>query len=114
MGKAGDGGPILSVTSETAEALTASILDIFASHQGEGICVNDPQVFVRFGGCNVVCDYCDTPESIPAHSGQTWSLGNVLKRVMELDPGTPRRAVSLTGGEPLLHVGFLERLIPAL
>lgn len=31
-----------------------------------------------------------------------------------MDPGRKTQAVSLTGGEPLLQVGFLEQLIPAL
>jgi organic radical activating enzyme len=93
--------------------LEAPILDIFASRQGEGICVGDPQVFVRFGGCNVVCDYCDTPESIPAKSGKPWTLESVLKKIEALEAGKPG-TVSLTGGEPLLQVSFLERLIPAL
>jgi len=94
--------------------LEAPVLDIFASRQGEGICVGDPQVFVRFGGCNVVCDYCDTPESIPAKAGKPWSLESVLKKIEALDAGTPKMAVSLTGGEPLLQVGFIEKLIPEL
>jgi len=92
----------------------APILDIFSSRQGEGICVGDPQLFIRFGGCNVSCDYCDTPESIPAKSGETWTLSRVLQRLDSLDTGKPGMAVSLTGGEPLLQVGFLERLIPEL
>jgi len=92
----------------------ASILDIFESRQGEGICVGDPQIFIRFGGCNVVCDYCDTPESIPAKSGRLWTFGDVLDKVQTLNQGKPAIAVSLTGGEPLLQAGFLESLIPAL
>jgi 7-carboxy-7-deazaguanine synthase len=90
----------------------APILDIFASRQGEGICVGDPHIFVRFGGCNVVCNYCDTPESIPAHSGVTRPLQDVLKQVRALDQQA--KAVSLTGGEPLLQIGFLEHLVPEL
>ena len=93
---------------------SAPILDIFASRQGEGLCVGDPQIFVRFGGCNLVCDYCDTPESIPAHSGQPQSLAQVLGRLAGLRDACGSGTVSLTGGEPLLHVKFLERLIPAL
>jgi len=111
----------------------ASVLDIFASRQGEGICVGDPQIFIRFGGCNLVCDYCDTPESIPAKSGQAMTVAEVLDRVDSLlrggeggrrpdeapHPGPLAKgegvpAVSLTGGEPLLQVSFLEELIPAL
>jgi organic radical activating enzyme len=94
--------------------VTATILDIFASRQGEGICAGDPQLFVRFGGCNVVCNYCDTPESIPAGSGQPWTVGRILERLASLGPDKPLKTVSLTGGEPLLQVLFLERLVPEL
>lgn len=92
---------------------TASILEIFASRQGEGICVGDSQVFVRFGGCNLVCDYCDTPESIPAKSGTAFSVQEVLDRVTQT--GAPETTVvSLTGGEPLTQIPFLEQLAPEL
>ena len=123
----------MSLTAVAEQVLTARVLDIFASRQGEGLCVGDPQVFVRFGGCNLVCDYCDTPESIPVKSGQLSTVEDVLDRVSSILPvgeggrrpdeaphpsplpqgeGVP--AVSLTGGEPLLQVSFLEELIPAL
>ena len=129
------------MTAPDAGCSEASILEIFGSRQGEGIYVGDPQIFVRFGGCNVVCDYCDTPESIPARSGQRWSLEEVVDRVDLLLPsrekvglrdgvepgeknhpspsssplkGGDEKIVSLTGGEPLLQVGFLEELIPRL
>ncbi len=102
------------MTTTALNEKEASILDIFASRQGEGICVGDPQIFVRFGGCNVVCDYCDTPESIPAKSGKLWRFSDVLRRIEDLDQGAAKRPISLTGGEPLVQVGFLEGLIPAL
>jgi 7-carboxy-7-deazaguanine synthase len=93
--------------------LTAPLLDAFVSRQGEGICVGDAQVFLRFGGCNLVCDYCDTPDSIPIHSGKALTLSQVLEKVdgfLNAKPGV----ISLTGGEPLLQVRFLEQLIPQL
>lgn len=96
-----------------AGALTASVLEIFESRQGEGLCAGDRQIFVRFGGCNLVCDYCDTPDSIPAGSGTRRDSQDVLSRVESLDAGRGL-TVSLTGGEPLAQVGFLEGLIPAL
>ena len=92
----------------------ARVLEIFASRQGEGICVGDPHIFVRFGGCNVACDYCDTPESIPAGSGDRRPLQDVMAQVRALHQKSQVAAVALTGGEPLLHVEFLERLIPEL
>lgn len=104
----------MSTAQAVAIDLEARILDTFVSRQGEGLCVGDPQTFVRFGGCNIVCDYCDTPESIPAGSGQVIGEQSLLERIAALDPEHRTKAVSLTGGEPLLHVGFLERLIPDL
>jgi organic radical activating enzyme len=89
----------------------ASILEIFESRQGEGIRVGEMQVFIRFAGCGVRCDYCDTPESIPPDSVKTWALDDVVKQATS--PGLPR-VISLTGGEPLNQVDFLQKLIPAL
>jgi organic radical activating enzyme len=102
------------VSQADATEVEAPVLDIFASRQGEGICVGDPHLFVRFGGCNVVCDYCDTPESIPTGAGKSRKLKDVLQSVAALDPDRKTVAVSLTGGEPLLQIGFLERLVPVL
>ena len=41
----------------------ASIKEIFTSIQGEGLYVGYKQLFVRFCGCNLSCDYCDTDYS---------------------------------------------------
>ena len=89
--------------------------DILPAGRGEGdLCGGSTRFQVRFGGCNVVCDYCDTPESIPAKSGRPWPLRDVLEKIQRLDEGKRKSAVSLTGGEPLVQVGFLESLIPEL
>jgi 7-carboxy-7-deazaguanine synthase len=90
------------------------VLEIFKSRQGEGIFVGDSHLFVRFGGCNVACDYCDTPESIPSGSGRHRQMQDVLGSLRELDPHGQVATVSFTGGEPLLQVAFLERVIPEL
>ena len=74
----------------------APVLDIFLSRQGEGVCVGDPQIFIRFGGCNVVCDYCDTPDSIPAKAGRMQRLGDVLKQIDLLLPS--REKVGMRDG----------------
>jgi len=41
--------------------MTAPIVEIFSSIQGEGLLVGERQVFLRFAGCNLCCAYCDTP-----------------------------------------------------
>ncbi len=104
----------MSAATALAVDVEAPVLDLFISRQGEGICVGDPHLFVRFGGCNLVCDYCDTPESIPLDVGHRWDPRSLLERISQLDPERRTRAVSLTGGEPLLQVGFLEQLLPEL
>lgn len=94
--------------------MIASVLEVFRSRQGEGILVGDPMIFVRFGGCNLVCDYCDTPESIPAKSGRKIELNDLLAQVDALRQSGPPLPVSITGGEPLLQAEFLLALLPAL
>ena len=37
--------------------------EVFSSIQGEGLYVGDRHLFVRFAGCNLNCQYCDTPDS---------------------------------------------------
>ena len=40
--------------------MEAKINEIFSSIQGEGPIVGYKQLFIRFCGCNLHCDYCDT------------------------------------------------------
>lgn len=100
--------PVRKLGTETS----ARIVELFASVQGEGLLLGEPQVFVRFGGCNLHCDYCDEPETIPIPSGELMELDAVQSRVLEL--AKDRSWVSLTGGEPLLHEPFLKSLLPRL
>ena len=44
--------------------LSARVVEVFSSLQGEGPYVGVPQVFIRFELCNLHCRYCDTPESL--------------------------------------------------
>ena len=96
-------------------SLRGSVLDVFTSLQGEGLRLGEKQVFVRFGGCNIRCDYCDEPGAIPILSGERASLGEVRKKVLwerTLHPEVS--SCSVTGGEPLLHTVFLEEFLPWL
>ncbi len=89
----------------------ARVLEVFSSLQGEGPRVGERQIFVRLGGCNLRCDYCDTPESIPIPSGAVWTAERVKAAVLRLEAKRRHRAVAWTGGEPLLYPAFLEPLM---
>jgi organic radical activating enzyme len=94
-----------------SDAARARTIEVFSSLQGEGPRVGERQIFVRLGGCNLHCDYCDEPESIPIPSGKVWSAGRVKTAILRLNARRPHRSVSWTGGEPLLHPSFLAPLM---
>lgn len=84
----------------------------FFSIQGEGITVGTPSIFLRLGGCNLLCKsdswVCDTIE--------VWSKSKKIKFKDIFDNEeivNLRRGVHLiiTGGEPLLHQKQLSRFL---
>ena len=94
-----------------SDAAHARVMEVFSSLQGEGLRVGERQIFVRFGGCNLHCDYCDEPDTIAIPSGTVWSVERVKKAIVRLNTQRPHRAISWTGGEPLLHPAFLAPLL---
>ncbi len=85
----------------------AAINEIFDSIQGEGLYIGCRQVFVRFCGCNLLCDYCDTEFS----GGDVYTPETLVQKISEF-PLKSIHSISLTGGEPLLHYEFLKEFLP--
>lgn len=90
------------------------IAEIFRSIQGEGLLTGVESVFVRAGGCNLRCRWCDTPYASWTPEGEELSTPEILRRIDDLHTG-PRPAflgatdgrgfikhVVLTGGEPMI------------
>ena len=92
--------------------LSVRVVEVFASLQGEGTRLGEKQVFVRFGGCNLQCDYCDEPETIPLGSGELRSLLDIQRSIEALIRDSGAAAVSWTGGEPLIQKNFLRSALP--
>lgn len=106
----------------------APVLEAFASIQGEGRYVGQPQVFLRLRGCPLRCAWCDTPASWTWRGNETARIAaptgtrrepslvdasDAVAWIDELDPSRTR-PLSLTGGEPLLWTDFVLTLAPLL
>jgi len=73
------------------------VTEIFFSIQGEGTRAGRPCVFVRFTGCDLRCNYCDTAYAFTG--GREASRAEILAEVAR----HRCRFVLLTGGEPMLQ-----------
>ena len=89
---------------------TVKVKEVFASIQGEGPYIGAKQLFIRFCDCNLRCHYCDTDFHGDSEEYTPEELLNVIK---QFDLSTIY-SVSLTGGEPLLSVDFLEKFLPIM
>ena len=96
--------------------MRAPVNEIFASLQGEGLYAGQKQVFVRFAGCNLRCDYCDTPQSWVLSEKQAFlSVEQIIAQIgKKAQGGLKGLTVSLTGGEPLLYPEFIAELCKEL
>lgn len=80
---------------EKGDGHTLKVVEIFSTLQGEGPFVGHPSVFVRLGGCNLACDFCDTE----FESFHDMNLEALVAEVMKQSAGL-RDLVVITGGEP--------------
>lgn len=72
--------------------------EVFASIQGEGIRLGTWTSFVRFSGCNLNCDFCDTPQT--EEKATLMSQDKLISTLLSLDA----KYVVFTGGEPTLQL----------
>lgn len=106
--------------------MTYSVKELFLTLQGEGVNAGARAVFVRFAGCNLwtgreqdrasaICQFCDTDfvGTDGAGGGKFADAAALVAAVADAwGPGTERRFVVLTGGEPMLQVD--DALVDAL
>lgn len=75
------------------------ISEIFYSIQGEGELTGVPSVFVRSSGCNLRCNWCDTPYASWNPQGTMMSVSGIVAKVQSYPAA---KHVVLTGGEPMV------------
>ena len=79
--------------------VTYPIVETFHSLQGEGYWTGVNAFFIRLGGCDVHCPWCDTKHSWNPQRHPQKSVSGLVKVVRQVDPAI----VIITGGEPLMH-----------
>ena len=78
---------------------TFPVMEAFYTLQGEGYHQGKAAYFIRLGGCDVGCVWCDVKESWDANAHPLKTIFEIVEEAKNF----PARLVIVTGGEPLMH-----------
>jgi organic radical activating enzyme len=84
-------------TQDTNDGLMLPLMEQFASLQGEGTNTGLAAWFIRLGGCDVGCSFCDVKESWDPNLHPLVSTDEIVEAAVQSNAGS----VVITGGEPL-------------
>jgi len=87
---------------------TLPVMESFYTLQGEGFHQGRAAYFIRLGGCDVGCVWCDVKDSWDAEKHPQLSVEEIVNRAVtsvNCQPSTVNRRhlAVITGGEPLMH-----------
>ena len=82
-----------------SDIVNLPVMEHFYTLQGEGFHQGRAAYFIRLGGCDVGCVWCDVKDSWDAEKHPRYSIEQLISEVKK----TPTRLVVITGGEPLMH-----------
>lgn len=85
--------------SASPEPVVYPVMEHFYTLQGEGAWAGVAAYFIRLGGCDVGCVWCDVKESWPMEAHPRQTAEALVSAVLQ----HPARRVVITGGEPLMH-----------
>jgi 7-carboxy-7-deazaguanine synthase len=74
-------------------------MEAFYTIQGEGAFTGQAAYFIRLGGCDVGCVWCDVKESWNADNHPRYSIEEIVSEAVRY----PARLAVITGGEPAMH-----------
>lgn len=84
---------------KTLKKTSIPVMESFYTLQGEGFHTGKPAWFIRTGGCDVGCVWCDVKESWNAGDHPLRSIDEIVGEVQ----GSTSEIVIITGGEPLMY-----------
>lgn len=86
------------------------LMEEFYTIQGEGYNTGKAAYFIRIGGCDVGCHWCDVKESWDANIHPLTPIDKIINNVLEWKA----QSVVVTGGEPLIYnLGALTKELKA-
>ena len=89
----------MNISNTAIQTTTYPIVETFHSVQGEGYWTGVNAFFIRLGGCDVHCRWCDTKHSWNAARHPQKSTDELVEAATAVNPAI----VIVTGGEPLMH-----------
>jgi 7-carboxy-7-deazaguanine synthase len=75
------------------------LMEDFYTIQGEGYNSGKAAYFIRLGGCDVGCHWCDVKESWDAELHPLTAADQIVQNALKY----PSKNVVITGGEPLIY-----------
>ena len=90
---------MIAATDNSIKTLALPVMEHFYTLQGEGYYQGRAAYFVRLGGCDVGCVWCDVKESWDAEKHPVLEISSIIGEIKK----TPADIVVITGGEPLMH-----------
>lgn len=82
-----------------SEIASLPVMEHFYTLQGEGFHQGKAAYFIRLGGCDVGCVWCDVKDSWDADKLPLLKIEDLISAISK----TPSQIVVITGGEPLMH-----------
>lgn len=86
-------------TQQTDVMERLPVMESFYTLQGEGAHTGKAAYFIRLGGCDVGCHWCDVKESWDVNAHPNYAIDELVEGALQY----PGRMVVITGGEPLMH-----------
>lgn len=97
-------GDHTTINPELESGKVLPLMEEFYTLQGEGFQTGRAAYFIRIGGCDVGCSWCDSKQSWNSRLFPPVSVDEIVQRAI----AHPARAVVVTGGEPTLYpLGYL-------
>ena len=91
---------------ELENGIILPLMEEFYSIQGEGYYTGNSAYFLRIGGCDVGCHWCDVKESWDAKLHPPTKVSDMILNILNF----PTETIVVTGGEPLMwNMNFLTK-----